>query len=292
MRWIDTHCHLDAAEFEAAGFSRTHLRQQAKQAGVICCVYPAVSTVHFAAVAELAHQTHDAYALGIHPLHVGQASVTDLQCLEQALWQRQDDPRLVAVGEIGLDFFLPELTTPTMRERQWYFYRAQLQLAQRFSLPVILHVRRAVDWILKGLRLLVGGSLAMPTGIAHAFNGSLQQAAQLCALGFKLGFGGAATFDTARQLRQLWSSLPAEALVLETDAPDMLPQWLYVAAAQRHLGQPQGLNTPFELPKIGAILAPLRQCSPTELAHLTSVNACQALPKLQGLVCEQQPLAP
>src|SRR5690606_22624437 len=119
------------------------------------------------AVGALAHRHADAYALGIHPLCTGGALDEDLEHLAQALEQRRSDPRLVAVGEIGLDYFVAGLDAA----RQERFYRAQLQLARRFELPVLLHVRRSSDRVLKGLR-----EVAVSGGIAHAFNGSLQQA--------------------------------------------------------------------------------------------------------------------
>lgn len=159
-----------------------------------------------------------------------------------------------------------------------FFYTAQLKLAQKHGLPVILHVRRSADMLLKHLR-----QITVSGGIAHAFNGSEVQALAFVALGFKLGFGGALTFDTARQLRRLATSLPLEALVLETDAPDIPPHWLYTPAAQRAAGTPQGRNTPAELPRIGAVLAALRGLTPEAVAHATTANACQALPRLAAI---------
>lgn len=281
--WIDTHCHLDAPELHTGSLHPLALRAQARAAGVALCVYPAVQRRNWDAVRTLAHQTGDAYALGIHPLYVPQATDDDLYQLEAALQQHQHDPRLVAVGEIGLDFFVPALCEPAMRERQLYFYRAQLRLAQRYGLPVILHVRRSADALLKPLRELAGQGRPVLCGIAHAFNGSVQQAQALLALGFKLGFGGAVTFDTARRLRQLATELPLDALVLETDAPDIPPQWLYVDAAARAAGQPQGVNTPAELPRIGAVVAGLRGITPALLAAATTANARAALPRLAAL---------
>ena len=273
--WIDTHCHLDAPEF---GPDATQVRAVARAAGVDMCVIPAVAAAHFEAARALAHQTGDAYALGIHPLWLPHATDDNLTQLDQALTRWRDDSRLVAVGEIGLDFFVPALCTPEMRERQIHFYREQLRLARRHGLPVILHVRRSADQLLKYLRQIdVGG------GIAHAFNGSEVQARAFVALGFKLGFGGALTFDAARQLRRLATVLPLESLVLETDAPDIPPQWLYTTAAQRAAGVPQGRNTPAELPRVGAVLADLRGMAPEALARATSANAAQALPRLAAL---------
>ncbi len=273
--WIDTHCHLDAAEFDA---DRDAVREAARQAGVTRCVIPAVHAAHWPQVAQLALQHGDAYALGIHPLYVPEAQENDLLALDLALTQRRDDPRLVAVGEIGLDFFVPELCTPDMRERQWFFYAAQLNLAQKHGLPVILHVRRSADLLLKGLR-----QCSIPSGIAHAFNGSVQQAQAFVDMGFALGFGGTLTYERSLQLRRLACELPLSALVLETDAPDIPPQWLYQTAEQRALGAAQGRNSPAELPRIAKVLASLRGLPITDLAAASSANACRVLPKLAAL---------
>lgn len=281
--WIDTHCHLDAAECSWYRLGAAGERQRARALGVALCVLPAVRAADFDAVRDLAQRTGDAYALGIHPLFVPDASDVDLQALDAALHAHKGDPRLVAVGEIGLDFFVPALTTPEMRERQTRFYRAQLALAQRHGLPVILHVRRSADALLQGLRALERQGRPLSGGIAHAFNGSTQQAMAFVQRGFKLGFGGALTFDTARQLRRLATELPLEALVLETDTPDIPPQWLYVSAARRAAGEPQGLNSPAELPRIGECLAGLRGLEPIALAGATSANALVALPRLAAL---------
>lgn len=278
--WIDTHCHLDAPEFGPGHTLGEQARERARAAGVSRCVIPAVERANWASVRELAHRLGDAYALGIHPLYVPQAADDDLAALDAELHERRDDPRLVAVGEIGLDFFVPSLCTPDMRERQLRFYREQLRLAQRHGLPVILHVRRSADQLLKYLRDAATAGRPVAGGIAHAFNGSLQQAQAFIDLGFKLGFGGAFTFDTARQLRHLATELPLEALVLETDAPDIPPQWLYVSAQRREQGERQGVNTPAELPRIGAALAALRGLSVDDTARATLANAFQALPRL------------
>ena len=255
---------------------------RAAAAGIVHCVVPAVAVSNFQTVRLLAEKFAYSYALGIHPLCVPQAQDTDLYALDAELALRQADPRLVAVGEIGLDFFVPELTKPAMRERQETFYLEQLKLAKKYNLPVILHVRRSADRLLKHLRAI------KPTGgwhgIAHAFNGSQQQAEEFINLGFKLGFGGAVTFETALQLRRLATGLPLTALVMETDSPDIPPHWLYTTAAQRALGQAQGRNEPAELPRIAQQVASLRGMTVQALAKATTANALQALPKLRELV--------
>jgi len=273
--WIDTHCHLDAAEFET---DRDAVREAARQAGVTRCVIPAVHRKHWPQVAQLAERHGDAYALGIHPLYVPQAQEADLLALDLALTERAGDPRLVAVGEVGLDFFVPALCTPEMREKQWFFYTEQLKLAQKHSLPVVLHVRRSADLLLNGLR-----QCRIASGIAHAFNGSHQQAQAFVDLGFTLGFGGTLTYERSLQLRSLACELPLSALVLETDAPDIPPQWLYQTAEQRAQGAAQGRNSPAELPRIAQVLAELRGVSPADLAKASSANACRVLPQLAAL---------
>lgn len=275
-QWMDTHCHLDAPEFAP---DVAAVRERARAAGVVRCVLPAVQAGDFERTRQLAHAFGDAYALGIHPLYVGQASDDDLARLDAALSQYRDDPLLVAVGEIGLDYFVPELCEPPLRSRQEYFYREQLKLARKHALPVILHVRRSADMLLKGLRE-IGGKEARLGGIAHAFNGSLQQAESFIALGFKLGFGGAVTYERASNLRRLARELPLEAIVLETDAPDMVPHWLYVTAEERSQGRLQGRNEPAELPRIGQELAALRGMALDELAAQTCANALAALQRL------------
>jgi TatD DNase family protein len=279
MQWIDSHCHLDAFEFSN---DMEQVRAEARTKGVAHCVIPAVEVAGFDAVRRLAHQTQDSYCLGIHPLYVPQAGEADLATLEEHLALYRDDPRLVAVGEIGLDYFVPALCTGALREKQEYFYRAQLKLARRFDLPVVLHVRRSADQLLKPLREL--SAIKPWQGIAHAFNGSTVQAREFLKLGFKLGFGGAVTYERALQLRRLAASIPLYALVLETDAPDIPPHWLYTTAEQRAAGQAQGRNKPGELPSIAAVVAQLRGIALLELSKATRANTCQALPKLAGLL--------
>ena len=277
MAWIDTHAHLDAPEL---AHDVDAVREQARAQGVVHCVLPAVERSNWDSVRLLAHRHGDSYALGIHPLYTGRAQDEDLELLAHTLQQHRADPRLVAVGEIGLDYFVPGLDA----ERQQRFYRAQLALARRFDMPVILHVRRSADQLLKALR-----QVQVRGGIAHAFNGSLQQAQAFVALGFKLGFGGAVTYDRALQLRRLAADLPLGSLVMETDSPDIPPHWLYTTVAERAEGQPQGRNTPAELPRIAQVVADLRGMAVADLAQVTTANACAALPGLQKLLHQNGP---
>lgn len=264
---IDTHCHLDAVEFLS---DREAVIDRAGREGVCAIVIPAVERANFDAVQNLARSFAGGhYALGIHPIAVPDAREEDITVLEEWLEAALDDERFVGVGEIGLDFFLPQLKTAEMREKQEYFFDAQLRLARQFGLPVIVHVRRSQDDILKFLR-----RYPEVTGIAHAFNGSFQQAEQFIDRGFALGFGGAMTYERALQIRRLAERLPLEAIVLETDAPDIPPAWL---------GKPGGerpRNEPAQVARIGRELAKLRGLSYEEVVAQTCRNARRVLPRL------------
>jgi TatD DNase family protein len=272
---IDTHCHLDAAEFEP---DRAAVLERARHQGVGCLVIPAVEVENFDVVRALAHAVSEAvYALGVHPLFVPAAEYNDLSRLEAALEDNINDPKLVAVGEIGLDFFVPELCSRQMVDKQTHFYEAQLDLAVKFGLPVVLHVRRSQDALLKGLRRrpFIGGT-------AHAFNGSFQQARQFIDLGFALGIGGAMTFERALRIRRLATQLPLENLVLETDAPDIPPAWLHKGVS--HADETVRLrNEPGELHRIAQTLANLRKTSYDDVVVQTSRAARRVLPRLAAV---------
>ena len=249
---IDTHCHLDAAEFDA---DREAVHAAARAAGVETIVVPAVEVSAFARTRETVSRYPGCVAAyGIHPLYVMQAADDDLAALRQ--WLLAERP--VAVGEIGLDLYVADIDPA----RQEHFFVEQLRLARDFDLPVLLHVRRAVDVVLKQLR-----RFKVRSGIAHAFNGSRQQADEFIKLGFALGFGGAMTYDGSTRIRELARHLPLEAIVLETDAPDIPPAWLNGSR-----------NTPAELPRIAAVLAELRELPVAELAQRTAANARAVLP--------------
>lgn len=271
--WIDTHCHLDAREFDA---DRAAVHARARAAGVALLVLPAVSSATLAAVRVLAHAGGDAYALGFHPLYVEREPPEAFDELAVQLERHRGDVRLVAVGEIGLDGFVVGLD-PAVQERAC---AAQLGLAAEAGLPVILHVRRSADRLLALLR-----RQRVAGGIAHAFNGSAQQARAFLDLGFKLGFGGAMTQVRALQIRRLAAELPVDAWVLETDAPDIPPAWLYRSAEARALdGLGHGRNEPGELPRIARTLAELRGLDLAEVARQSTANALAALPKLAALL--------
>ena len=260
--WIDTHCHLDAHEFGGESAAQAAL---AREQGVSMIVIPAVETANFPVVAQLAASVDNGcYALGIHPIYVPHAEEDDLRVLREQVAAAMADRRFVALGEIGLDFFIPMLTEPAMREKQIFFFREQLRIARDFALPVLMHVRRSQDVVLKHVR-----QIRPAGGIAHAFNGSFQQAQGYLDLGFKLGFGGAMTFTRALQIRRLAAELPLDGIVLETDAPDISPSWIH-----------PGRNSPDQIPRIGAVLAELRNIPLQQVADATSANARAVLPRM------------
>lgn len=251
MMLIDTHCHLDVDDFDV---DRTAILERCHAAGIIGIVVPAIHAAGWGKLLELCRQESILYpALGLHPVFINSHRNADLTALEDKL--ASDKP--LAVGEIGLDFYLTDLD----QERQMEIFEAQLSIARQAGLPVLLHVRKAHDQILAALR-----RIRVPGGIAHAFNGSLQQAQQYLDLGFKLGFGGTLTYERSRKIRQLAHDLPLEAIVLETDAPDMV--------VSQHRGE---RNSPEYLPEILAALAEARQEDVFSLAQQTSLNACKVL---------------
>jgi len=284
--WVDTHCHLDAPEFDP---DRAEVIARARHAGVGCIVVPAVSCKHFDATRATAHAAGGAYALGIHPLYIHDTPLDEaLACLDEALTRHRTDPRLVAVGEIGLDHFVPAFNDAANRALQQRFYLGQLKLAHAHGLPVILHVRRSADTLLAGLRRMAREGRPIAGGIAHAFNGSAQQAQAFVDLGFKLGFGGTLTFERALQIRRLAASVADTDWVLETDAPDIPPRWLYVSAQDRgKMGQSAGIapwrNEPAQLPRIAQTLGDLRGQHLVALQQQQWANAQSALPGLMNV---------
>lgn len=254
---IDTHCHLDFLSNPAASLEAAH------GVGVEQVVVPAVGPENFDSVRQLSRENPGVfYALGLHPCSVDQMKDDALTALEDALRLSAGDPGLVAVGEIGLDHYVPGLDWNRMETIFW----AQLRLAREWDLPVVLHIRKAQDLILKGLR-----RFGIRSGIAHAFNGSESQAQAFIRQGLKLGFGGAMTFARAHQIRRHAAHLPLEALVLETDSPDMAPAWL----------PRETQNEPIQIPRIAACLAELRGVSVEAVVRATTENAAQALPGLR-----------
>lgn len=250
---VDTHCHLDAAEFDR---DRDQVHARARASGVEIMVVPAISEANFAPVLKTCRRYPGCLpALGLHPMYIGDHRPEHLEALRQVI--EKELP--VAVGEIGLDFFVPELDPAT----QEYYFAEQLKIARDCDLPVLLHVRRAVDEVLKQLR-----RIKVRGGIAHAFSGSRHQAEEFIKLGFKLGFGGAFTYGRANRLRTLAVELPLDAIVLETDAPDIPPSFL----------APKERNSPEHLPRIAVELAALRGMKEEEVIEATTRNARAVLP--------------
>jgi TatD DNase family protein len=248
---IDTHSHLDAGEFDR---DRDAAYDRARAAGVAVQVIPAVTRANCDDVAAACRRYPGCLpAWGLHPIYIAIHHDRHLDDLRR----RIEAWRPVAVGEIGLDLFMPELDFAA----QEHFYAEQLKIAREYDLPVLLHCRRANDQILKQLR-----RIGVKGGIAHAFNGSDQQAAAFIKLGFKLGFGGAFTWDRASNLRRLARELPLESIVLETDSPDIPPAWVG-----------KGRNEPAELARIAGVLAGLRGASEVEIAVQTTANALAVL---------------
>lgn len=260
---IDTHCHLDAKAFDA---DREQVIQQSIVSGVNMMVLPSVTPKSYVDVILLSQQYKQcAYALGMHPMFIDQLGHSDIRELNNLVAKTlMVDNKLVAVGEIGLDYFV----TKQNQEEQIHFFTEQLKIAQAYDLPVILHVRSAIDDVLKYLR-----RIHVKGGIAHAFNGSQQQAEAFIDLGFKLGFGGAMTYPRATKIRELAKTLPLESIVLETDAPDMAPSWLEKSAR----------NSPNELFKIAETIADIRRMSVSQIIEITGKNSQEILPNLSTL---------
>lgn len=265
---IDSHCHLDDASFDR---DREEVIQRARSAGIQAIIIPAVATDNFDAVRNLANQFDGGfYALGIHPMCVHRSRFEELDLLAQAVEAAMFDPRFVGIGEIGLDFFIKEIAEGKQREKQEHFYNEQLKLARRFDLPVILHVRRSQDIILKYLRRYDD-----LRGIAHAFNGSEQQANQFIELGYLLGIGGAMTFERAKQIRRHAKNYDLSHYALETDSPDISPSWL---------GAHSTRNAPEQIRGIAEAFAELRGQSFAEIEKQTGENVLKTFPKMKYLM--------
>lgn len=254
MHLIDTHTHLDFPDFDA---DRAEVLARSRASGVREIVVLGVYQQNWQRVWDLACAEPRLYAaFGLHPVYLQQHQPSHLAELRQWLQRLAGHPKLCAVGEIGLDYFLPELA----RDQQQQLFEAQLGMAAEFELPVLLHVRRAHAATIATLKR----HALRRGGIVHAFAGSLEEAREYLKLGFKLGLGGAPTWPQAHRLRQVVTQLPLEAIVLETDAPDMAPSM-----------HPQQRNSPEYLPDICAELAALKNISQQELARASTRNAIE-----------------
>jgi TatD DNase family protein len=250
LHLIDSHCHLDFADFD---IDRNTVLQHCEQLGLRHIIVPGVSRQSWPKLIQVS-QTHPLLklALGLHPMFMHRHQPEDIQALEQALTEHKP----IAVGEIGLDFYLPN----HHKEQQQTLFIQQIKLAEQFGLPLILHVRKAHDEVLKILR-----NTDIKGGIVHAFNGSMQQAEHYQKLGFLFGVGGALTYPRAQKLQRLFAELPLDSIVLETDSPDM--------PLAGHQGQ---RNSPENIPLILEKLAEIRHQPESELAAATSDN-CKRL---------------
>lgn len=244
---IDSHCHLDAPEFDP---DRQAVIARARAAGVSAQVIPAVDAVGWPKLRAICREHEQLYpAYGLHPMFLSEHRPAHLQELRE--WLQQGDA--VAVGECGLDYFVEGLDQPTQQE----YFDQQLILAREFNLPVIVHARRAVDAVIASIRR-VGGL----RGVVHSYSGSQEQAQQLWKLDFMIGLGGPVTYERAQRLRRLVVQMPLEHLLLETDAPDQPDADI---RGQR--------NEPARLAGISTTIAALRDMDPVELAAATSRNA-------------------
>ncbi|MDH5395269.1 MAG: TatD family hydrolase [Gammaproteobacteria bacterium] len=207
MEIIDTHCHIDVTDFDS---DRNAVLEQCHSLGIEKIIVPAIESATWPGLLELCRTNKGLYpALGLHPVFIEHHQAENIQQLEELL----ENTSPVAIGEIGLDFYLKELD----KEKQQVLFEQQLLIAKNHDLPVILHVRKAHDQVLQCLN-----KIKVKGGFCHAFNGSLQQAEKYIALGFKLGFGGTLTYENATKIHALAKALPLQSIVLETDAPDMV----------------------------------------------------------------------
>lgn len=254
MHLIDTHTHLDFPDFDT---DRAELLRRSRERGVERLVVLGVQQANWQRVWALAQQESCVYAaFGLHPAYLDEHRPEHLNDLRHWLSRHAGQPKLCALGEFGLDYFLEHLN----RERQQQLFEAQLQLAIEFELPALLHVRRAHAVTIATLKRL----RPQRGGIIHAFAGSVEEAREYLKLGFKLGLGGAPTWPQALRLRKVVAQLPLEAIVLETDSPDMAPAM-----------HPNQRNSPEYLAEICRALAELRGISAEELASASSRNATE-----------------
>lgn len=249
IRLIDSHCHLDFPQFDE---DRGQVLEQCRQAGVLAILVPGVRAATWDALLRLCRDWPPLFpALGLHPYFVAEHERGDLQKLRQLLENSADG--ILAIGEIGLDGRKPDL------DLQWELFLAQLDLAREWNKPVVIHSVKTHDEMYAALKRQAPAR----AGVIHAFSGSYQQARRFVDLGFRLGVGAVITHDRAQKTRDAIRRMPLEALVLESDAPDMPPAG--------HRGE---RNSPQWLPEILDCLAGLRQESPERIAEQLWLNAC------------------
>ncbi|MCQ4231872.1 TatD family hydrolase [Pseudomonas stutzeri] len=254
MQLIDTHTHLD---FEMFDDDRAQVIARARNAGVERIVVLGVHAANWQRVWQLACDEPSVHAaLGLHPVFLEEHQDAHVQQLRDWLERLRGEPKLCAVGEIGLDYYIdnPDI------ERQQPLLEAQLALAADFSLPVLLHVRRAHAPMIATLKRYK----LERSGVIHAFSGSWEEAREYLRLGFRLGLGGAGTWPQAQRMHRVLRQLPLEAIVLETDAPDIPPAG--------HAGE---RNSPELLPEICRRLADLKGIDAHALAAASYRNSCE-----------------
>lgn len=264
MHWplLDSHCHLDAPEFDG---DREQVMRAASEVGVMGIVVPAYTASRWPALMALCARARRPSlwpALGLHPIYIADHEEASLQALEAQLISA---PELVAVGEIGLDRFLPELITPDMWHKQQRFFEAQLGLAQAYNKPVIVHARRCHADIVRSLKRVKFSQ----GGVVHAFSGSVQEALAYVELGLCLSLGGPLTYPQSRKLREIATQIPLAHLLIETDAPDMVP-WpqreQHSDGRAREIGE-RVRNSPAFLPAVFETFCQLRSEPPEVLAR-------------------------
>ena len=256
QNYFDTHCHLDF-------LSNTDLAvREARACGVNRILVPSVHPENFLKVIELADRYKGIYyTLGIHPCFVAKTSADALKILEETILGCLSDNRFIGIGEIGLDFHIEDFD----KEKMESFFHAQLSLAEKYRLPVILHIRKAQDIVLKYFR-----SFNLVGGVAHAFNGSKQQAKNYLNCGLLLGFGGTITYERSINIRSLLKFAPKESFVVETDAPDMNPSWLGKGAE----------NSPKNIVRIFDFVAELRNQNKEDISIDVLQNMQRLFPKI------------
>lgn len=249
MQLFDSHCHIDVEEFAA---DRSAVIERCHAVGVNKILVPGILASTWPHLIEICQQYEGLYpALGLHPVYQHVHKPQDIDALRDAVVKYKP----VAIGEIGLDFYIENAD----RAGQIELFELQLQIAEEFQIPVVLHIRKAYDQVLQSLK-----KFKIKGGSAHAFNGSLQQAQQFIDMGFKLGFGGMVTFERSNKLRKLVKELPLEVMVLETDAPDM--------TVASHRGE---RNSPEYLPEVVEAIAGIKFVTKEDVAYMTTVNAIE-----------------
>lgn len=267
--WFDTHCHIDAPEFRD---DLSLVLARAAEQGVTGILIPAVQVSDFERVIDIVEQWNTlipqlCFSLGVHPLFTKNAAESDIAATREAIAKYIDHPRLVAVGEIGLDYFVEDLDHP----KQEWFFEEQLKIAKEFELPIVMHVRKSQDQLLKRLR-----AIPVSGGIAHAFNGSFVQAQHFLDLNFVLGFGGTITYDRSLQIKRLAQEFSIDSYVLETDSPDIPPSWLMDEKSRR--------NEPAHLPRIAQAFAKERSIDLQTLAKINLQNTLRVFPRIKNLL--------